>query len=704
VLRKQGINGKLLLIQKFEFLLAYGIRGDSATVLFAAVENQLKKPKEKPLPQFSPAKYSFVFPTFEPNDDELPLLDRDDQIKVVANTIQGLGHAPKYEPIVICTSRSMGKTFFMKKLVKPAKGYSPVKQIKDAYEVGHIVTMNTTEIYHVLANDQDNYSRFWQLAIAYNIVHLFAGYQVARINFHICNLADIIGCWKKLERRDNALLKYLSGKLIGTSVRGACQEMVRLTNIAFASNSDVKPVFLLDNVHTLARLPTTLLSTKNKNQTILSMVLNQLAEYRPPCIVAGTTDGFLNLVVEYSNLCPVYVNLKPLTVLAANEMANNIISLQNRKNHTSIACLREEDHLFIAMTYEACQIPRLLKIGYQTWYKEKCCNYTDAHILESFYSSCQRYYSDAISFITEFKVREAAILILCCSVNFKLAEFLPSTRVPIKDLIDRSIIFPYLDDSYVIPAFFWLGLNETSVKMLNVANSAVVLSQWAEVQKEMQSIIPGFNLEDLYIYSKRWLTNAFSISHLGTLWEKLVSTSLATKYVLHSLETTNKTLPLCEFYYLSKSAQAYPILEKFSASLSNGIITPSDEVTVNDTLNNAVYHNLNVQNAHHDIILCASPHNIAIQCKNSLADPKGDTVKKQLTNCTHLLWFYPGFDEEDTTGPKDYRTRIVKDAIEEKKLGFLNGAGCVSLLTIDMVLVLKRILLKKNSANPPLWT
>lgn len=218
-------------------------------------------PTEKPLPQFSPAKYSFVFPTFEPNDDELPLLDRDDQIKVVANTIQGLGHAPKYEPIVICTSRSMGKTFFMKKLVKPAKGYSPVKQIKDAYEVGHIVTMNTTEIYHVLANDQDNYSRFWQLAIAYNIVHLFAGYQVARINFHICNLADIIGCWKKLERRDNALLKYLSGKLIGTSVRGACQEMVQLTNIAFASNSDVKPVFLLDNVHTLARLPTTLLST-----------------------------------------------------------------------------------------------------------------------------------------------------------------------------------------------------------------------------------------------------------------------------------------------------------------------------------------------------------------------------------------------------------------------------------------------------------
>jgi len=89
------------------------------------------------------------------------------------------------------------------------------------------------------------------------------------------------------------------------------------------------------------------------------------------------------LVVEYSNLCPVYVNLKPLTVLAANEMANNIISLQNRKNHTSIACLREEDHLFIAMTYEACQIPCLLKIGYQTWYKEKCCNYTDSHIVDN---------------------------------------------------------------------------------------------------------------------------------------------------------------------------------------------------------------------------------------------------------------------------------------------------------------------------------
>jgi len=65
---------------------------------------------------------------------------------------------------------------------------------------------------------------------------------------------------------------------------------IALTNIAFSTNDQSKPVFLLDNAHILARQELGQVSKANPSlkHTVLSFLITLIAPYRPPCIVAGT--------------------------------------------------------------------------------------------------------------------------------------------------------------------------------------------------------------------------------------------------------------------------------------------------------------------------------------------------------------------------------------------------------------------------------
>ena len=92
----------------------------------------------------------------------------------------------------------------------------------------------------------------------------------------------------------------------------ACDEFIRLTNIAFGAQSSVKPVFLLDGIQGIARIKSNVPLSKSTNgrHTILSLLLQDLVEYHAPCIVAGTYDGQLKLVCEYSQIQPTYVSLE----------------------------------------------------------------------------------------------------------------------------------------------------------------------------------------------------------------------------------------------------------------------------------------------------------------------------------------------------------------------------------------------------------
>jgi len=296
-------------------------------------------------------------------------------------------------------------------------------------------------------------------------------------------------------------------------------------------------------------------------------------------------------------------------------------------------------------------------------------------------------------------VEDCAKLILCCSVHFKLYDFIPSTKVKVSKLIDAAIIFPYIySHTYVIPVFFWVGEKK------NKKVPSPVNIMWDKVNVLISKLVPGIVLDDLLVYSKKWWHDALDITELGVIWEKLLASSLAVKYYLNKLkDPSEKFLPLLKIYDLSDEGQAYSLLSKFLVNFSKGVIVSKKKTTVGDTLCPAVY-----LNPHHVIILPAKIKNttknrfesvnVTIQCKNSLTDPGGDVISKQL-GCDYLLWFFLGIDEDKNVTPKEYTEKKVKDALEKNQFGFLNGAGCVSPLSRDLLIVLKNQLDMKKKVT-----
>jgi len=208
-------------------------------------------------------------------------------------------------------------------------------------------------------------------------------------------------------------------------------------------------------------------------------------------------------------------------------------------------------------------------------------------------------------------------------------------------------------------------------------------------------LVPNLNFEDLLVSCSKWADKMKSLYDLGILWEKIIASSLAVKYILYREQKkllATDSVKLSEIYELGEKAQAYPLLSSVNVNFSLGMRNHKKEVNSNDNLSRAVYLNSNVRDAHHDIILSADPHNVAIQCKNSFKTPDGGIIKRQL-DCEYLLWFFMGWDEENSIPPVDFRESEVIAALKEKRLGFVNGSGCTSLVVYDLINALKIVLL-----------
>ena len=92
---------------------------------------RLKLDMDVDFPSFDPSRYSLEFPFFElkDSDNHIDILGRDDVIENI-NTIIGTRLIlEKYKPIIISTSRGMGKTFLLKKF--------GMQQIKDNLKHSH---------------------------------------------------------------------------------------------------------------------------------------------------------------------------------------------------------------------------------------------------------------------------------------------------------------------------------------------------------------------------------------------------------------------------------------------------------------------------------------------------------------------------------------------------------------------------------------
>ena len=118
------------------------------------------------------------------------------------------------------------------------------------------------------------------------------------------------------------------------------------------------------------------------------------------------------------------------------------------------------------------------------------------------------------------------------------------------------------------------------------------------------------------------------------------------------------------------------------------MILPEKEAFVNQELPLPVIHNCKTHNAHHDIILPSNKGNIAVSSKASFNLSSDKTIQSQLkkskTNdesVSLMMWLYLG-----TYQREEQYTNVV----------FINGNDCCNGLTLDMFILIKKLISQNN--------
>jgi len=329
-----------------------------------------------------------------------------------------------------------------------------------------------------------------------------------------------------------------------------------------------------------------------------------------------------------------------------------------------------------------------MKIAIQSWFQGKVKELDAFKIHEDFESKARIYYADACKFILQLSVREFSILLLACSVHWPWkGDYVAQTSLSAKNLVDAAVIFPYSGSDhpiFVIPSIYWQGFAAHA--------DIAVRAHWGEVVKELHSLVPGLEWKHLLISFEGWWTSALCLSEIGNMWEDLLAASLAVVYQLWQLENPGQaSCALSQIYEIATKAQAFTLVDSMKVNFSQGIKYPDHEVTTNQNIGLAIYVNRNAPTSHHDIIMYSSPSPVAVQCKHSLQAPTANQLTQPLEGAQRLLWFYLGYDEDDSKPPKQFKGELIQSKIKAIELGFLSGAGCISGLNIDFLILMKKL-------------
>jgi len=285
-----------------------------------------------------------------------------------------------------------------------------------------------------------------------------------------------------------------------------------------------------------------------------------------------------------------------------------------------------------------------------------------------------------VQILIDFETKDIAHILLACGVHWIVGNEesnVPGTQIPWVTLIQKSLVFPYLDGCYIFPfSLVW-----------RVATSGT-MNKKEDIKIKCAELVPNLDLNDLYISYDTLCS--WENYKLGVGYETLFASSLAVKYYLRSISTGNSGyFSFPDIYDISPSElPAYNIMNKYKVNFSNGISLPTREVFTNVAdLGFAIVHNRNIQNAHHDIILPARTNlgivNIAVQAKASFDLSDRTTITKQLLvspkskeQVQQLFWLYLG---------EKPREKMFESIV------FLDGSGCCNGLALDFFILVKKL-------------
>jgi hypothetical protein len=605
----------------------------------------------------------------------------------------------KYQPIICSTSRGMGKTAFMEAIgMQLVKRQLKNQLIMDALAYGRILSFDFSSA--AVATEKDIETFFTRLMI-YFLCRMFDGTQVDGIYFEeivFSNVVSFKGRQDRFHDWKNSCLQLNADRMM--------DEYIRLTDIAFRVKCRSPPVFLLDEIQGLLK-PTTVQSMYKNGEvvyhTFLSLLLTQLAGlHKPVCICTGTNSGNIINITEKSKIIPRFVSLSTLH----NEEDYKTFWDQRTKymNDSSKRKVQRsnDDEIFNSLVYASYQIPRLLLLAHLAWFEYKTTSHLKDRIapLQSYEDYAIYYYSEMseLLFNSQFVGNDIPHILMCCGVHWKVRNItscVPGTNIKWEQLINMSVVFPYLDNCYIIPfSLMWAAKTPTNRQVGDYRTTRT------GVEDSCKLLIPNFDINNLFVsYDK---VRQLNLYNLGMCYESMFASSLAVKYYLRKLEqnTNVQLLPLLELYNVADDDKSTIMaLTDIWVDFSSGIILPKQESFV-DSINmpNAIIHNLKTHTAHHDIILPATRNskkeslsvNIAISCKASFHLSRDKIIQSQLkvskkndTSVDLLIWLYLG---NNSKREEHYLENVV----------FMNGNGCCNGLALDMFILTKKLISMNN--------
>ena len=638
------------------------------------------------MPPFQPSKYSLEFPFFETKDSDnyIDILGRDNVITKINTIMDDRLNKDKYWPVIISTSRGMGKTFLLKKFgMQKIKDNLKTDIIGNAIATGRILSFDFTS--GSIKNEDDVYSFFPRLMVFF-LCRIFDGTQVDGINFEKTEF-DLVSS----HRGRNLNFNQWLSKVARYRTEAMVDEYIRLTNIAFGTTHDAPPVFLLDEIQNLCH-PTNVTSSFLRDKTPqihsqLSLLLSQLAgKLKPVCICTGTNNGNIISITEKSKFLPQVLSLTPL-VSEYEEFWKQLTDYSNKSSPQYRQVKMDSDKVLIeALVYASYQIPRLIFIAHSIWFnlRKKGTTENREYYIQEFEKKAIDYYGEMVAVFNDFENEEIAHILLACGVHWIVENEesnVPGTKIPWANLIQKSLVFPYLDGCYLFPfSLVW-----------RVAISPKTSNKRQDIENICAELVPNLDIKDLYISYD--MLCSWEKYNLGVGYETLFASSLAVKYYLQSISTGSSVayFSFPTIYDISRlDLPAFDIMTEYMVNFSQGISLPTREVFANGAdLGFAVVHNRNIHNAHHDLVLpaCVSGKtvNIAVQAKASfdLSDKK--TILKQLLisptslePVKQLFWLY---------------LYLGKHQREKKfnSIVFLDGSGCCNGLALDFLILVKKL-------------
>ena len=603
------------------------------------------------LPEFDVNSYKVSFPFFAPNGERyLTVLNRDDVFWSLKNVSRDM-NSQKFKPIIISTSRGMGKTFLLKMIgeQKYSKDMQSPKVV-DAIQCGRILSFDFN--LNIVVRDEDAPVFLTRLMIFY-LCRIFNGSKVDGINWldikSIASVTTFVGTasfnkWKSI--------------WLNASPAFMIPEYIRLTNIAFRCNLDCLPVFLLDEVQALCDRNMSQSYVTQDNTRLLTILKSLVGPSGyPVCVCTGTNSGRIFALEETSSILPISVRIGPLSnprdyLQNWDEMTNYFKTL----NPASGLSREKDQEIVMCLIHGSYKVPRLLSVAHNIWSTTRSGGYSQnmEYFIQAFENEAKIYYSEMKGVWTDFSTVDLTNLILCCGCGWEVFEsekFVPGTQLKWEDLISRSLIFPSGNGkSFLFPyTLIWSSLDEDK-RIQNMKNA---------VTAYVTTIVPNLDLKDLFLSYDR--VCGADPRTLGTLYEKLFSSGLAARYYVFT-----QSLGLSGLVHLSdllKFRGGRSVNEVFSQAMvdfSQGISLPASGASVAAAPEvKAVIHNINRSTAHHDIILPTSVGAIPVQAKASFSLSAESTFQSQLLvdkgsseEVKALIWLYLGHKDKEEDYPK----------------------------------------------------